>query len=336
MTISILLSFIALSAFAGQDRGGGDVCEDKIKIIKDDLSHWIKQGGSKGLIFSSGIKASQYDAGMLKEISKAKIRCVSQGDQGYPVEVYGTPKICRFDKKKFLDTTSITCSRDEFLKLSEDEQYTLIHHEYAGLGGFESPDRDDSQYNLSNQISSFLTYKTVRRLSVKVSPSVDGEWIRINGKEALDVYSAMSASFFSARFEDCDLEKVPLDETQYFNEYQCGDEKYISQLFHIKKRDSSKLGLTFMNLHFGCDPRVKNTSLFRNVSGKKIKFVIDHLATGDQLIESIYELDSTGHGISEANYSAIKLVRVNKGTIAIPNWIYEKETVTSFQCKSGL
>ena len=105
---------------------------------------------------------------MLEQIKKAKIRCVSQGDKGHPVEVYGSPKVCRFDKG-LLKRPTITCSREDFMKLNETNQYVLIHHEYAGLAGIESPNKDDSQYQVSNQISSYLVDKVVKRLSVKAT-----------------------------------------------------------------------------------------------------------------------------------------------------------------------
>ncbi|WPU63268.1 hypothetical protein [Peredibacter starrii] len=163
----VLLSMLAFNAFAGQDRGGGDICENQIKIIRDDLANWIQKDGHKNLKLS-GIDSNQYALGMLDQIKQAKIKCVGQGDSGYPVEVYGSPKVCRFDKG-LLKRPTITCSREDFMKLNETNQYVLIHHEYAGLAGIESPNKDDSHYQVSNQISSYLVDMVVKRLSVKTT-----------------------------------------------------------------------------------------------------------------------------------------------------------------------
>ena len=45
----VLLSLLAFNAFAGQDRGGGDICENQIKIIRDDIANWIQKDGHKNL-----------------------------------------------------------------------------------------------------------------------------------------------------------------------------------------------------------------------------------------------------------------------------------------------
>ena len=160
-----LFGLLAFNAYAGQDRGGGDMCENRIKIIRDDLNEWIIKGGADDLDFSSDTTLEQYKTKMLKEISNAKIKCVSEKDPGYPVEINGTPKDCRFDKNS--KASYITCDSEKFSKLSDSDQYVLIHHEYAGLARIEIPNRDDSNYNVSNQISEYLEETIIKKLAVK-------------------------------------------------------------------------------------------------------------------------------------------------------------------------
>ena len=50
-------------------RGGGDQCENRIKIIRDDLRDWMDQGGHKGLVLPPGLTMTQYFGNMLREIS---------------------------------------------------------------------------------------------------------------------------------------------------------------------------------------------------------------------------------------------------------------------------
>ena len=149
----IILAFIftALNAHAvgGHDQGGGgDLCEDRIKIIRDDLKSWIQKGGSQSLTLRAGVNASQYSVDMLKQLDLAQVKCVSAGDAGYPIAVSGIAKTCRFDIVQ--NVSSITCDFKKFQAASDSDQYILIHHEYAGLAGIELPREGDSSYNTSS------------------------------------------------------------------------------------------------------------------------------------------------------------------------------------------
>lgn len=149
----------------GQDRGGGDICENQIKIVRDDLARWIQKGGPQALKLPAGVSVAQYSEKMLEQISIAKIRCVGAGDVDFPVKVYGAPKVCKFERTR--QGSTVTCSRKDFNSLGETAQYVLVHHEFAGLAGLESPNKEESFYELSNQISSYLETQTVQRLVVK-------------------------------------------------------------------------------------------------------------------------------------------------------------------------
>ena len=178
----IFASFLAFTIFSPQafsaakkgneGSGGGDICENRIKNIRDDLSEWIRNGGPNNLKFSEGVNASQYSYAMLDQIERAKVKCVGKGDVGYPVKVNETPKVCRFDA---VNEGSITCDFTKFQETSESDQYVLIHHEYAGLAKLENPNGADSTYALSNQISNYLVNQVIRKLSVNapVISSID-------------------------------------------------------------------------------------------------------------------------------------------------------------------
>lgn len=175
----LLLAIIATHSISshaggGVSIGGGDLCEDRIKVIRADLLDWIRQGGPDALNLPAGISVKQYSDKMTGAIQKTKIRCVGPHDLGYPVEVDGTPKTCRFDKRA--SETRITCDFQKFRSLSESDRYVLIHHEYAGLSGIEQPNGDDSTYEVSNQISDFLENG---RLFVKTPQSVQRDGCRL-------------------------------------------------------------------------------------------------------------------------------------------------------------
>lgn len=143
--------------------GGGDLCEVRIKAIRDDIKSWILKGGAEFLVLPAGIDNNRYVDKMLEVISKAKVNCVGPGDQEYPIQVNGTPKFCKFKK----NAMSITCDIGKFSSLDESNQYLLVHHEYAGLADLENPNGDDSNYEISNQITNSLVNTIVKRLAVK-------------------------------------------------------------------------------------------------------------------------------------------------------------------------
>ena len=171
LTIMSILSFSTVfgtQVFAGiKEGGGGDLCEDRIKIIRDDFRLWIGMGFNAPLRLPAGWDAKKYSHEMDQKINSTKIRCVGSNDSAYPVKVGYSPKTCRFD---VIETANyITCDRDKFQSTSESDQYVLIHHEFAGLAGIEVPDGEDSNYSVSNQISEYLVDQVVKRLAVKAS-----------------------------------------------------------------------------------------------------------------------------------------------------------------------
>jgi hypothetical protein len=166
--LSLIATVFAGNTYArmgGETGGGGDLCEDRIKVIVADLQSWIDQSGPKGLSLPQGISVAQYSQAMLKQISDVKAECVSTNDPGYPVLVDGTPKVCKFEDNP--TGGRITCDYTKFMETDQSDQYVLIHHELAGLAGLELPNKDDSHYEISNQISGYLQDEVVKKLVVK-------------------------------------------------------------------------------------------------------------------------------------------------------------------------
>jgi len=164
MVVLSLLTLTNLAQAGVKEAGGGDICEDRIKLIRDDIKSWISNNGPAQLKLPTGIALNDYSHRMVVQIEKAKIQCVAQGDADFPVEVGGTAKTCKFSRT-FL-TSQITCDYAKFQAMSERDQYVLVHHEYAGLAKIESPDGESSKYDVSNQISDFLTGQIGKKLSV--------------------------------------------------------------------------------------------------------------------------------------------------------------------------
>ena len=148
---------------AGREGGGGDVsCEDRFKIIRDDIKKWISDGGSAALTLPPDVTSQQYDAAMLENIGRAQVSCTDE-----PVKIGKAEKTCKF----FWDDSNapnILCNRTLFVKETKgDDQYVQVHHEYAGLANLEAPDGEGSKYPISNQITEFFENKVSRHLAVK-------------------------------------------------------------------------------------------------------------------------------------------------------------------------
>lgn len=164
-TLSMAVQAASISAEAGtRDVGnGGDTCENRIKVIADDFRSWITVDGPAELTLPDGIQVSQYREAMLIAIAAAKVACTSA-----IISVGSTEKICR----NSIDASGIPriqCNREAFLGLASnaDDQYRLVHHEYAGLAGLEVTHAEVSDYRISNQIAAFLEDQMVKKLAVK-------------------------------------------------------------------------------------------------------------------------------------------------------------------------
>jgi hypothetical protein len=185
--------------------GGGDVCENNIRQIVDDIGQWISRGGGSTLHLPRGISAAQYSTAMQEQVKKVKVNCVGRGDTGYPVFVRDQTlnvlfnKTCKFEK--LAGESLVTCDAVKLGETQTSDQYILLHHELAGLAQLELPDGAVSHYEISNQIAAFLEDKVVKRLVVKTggkgtclrnSKQGDGTYI-CKAKVASDLHSVLES-----------------------------------------------------------------------------------------------------------------------------------------------
>jgi hypothetical protein len=188
----------------GVATGGGDACEKRIQQIRDDIQDWILRDGHQqltGLSFGH----EYYKQQMLTFLATKKntdgsvravtdIECLDQR-----VQVDGHEKICRFER--FAKGAKITCDARKFLDratMTDDEQYKLIHHEYAGIAGLEVPTGSQSQYFISNQVVESLEMRQVRMLAVKCkSTSCTGNYPDMRSENFKACFNVYSRSLFA-------------------------------------------------------------------------------------------------------------------------------------------
>lgn len=173
-SISLLLTFAATASVdlemkLGGDTdigNGGDSCEEKILAIRNDLKSWIIAGGPENLTLPAGMTVYQYSNEMLNSIDTSIISCTA-----HTIHIGNAEKTCK-NYKDENQQNKIECNFDRFLKTTSEDQYKLIHHEFAGIAGIETNattgnNYEESNYIISNQLSAFLVDVVIKKLAIK-------------------------------------------------------------------------------------------------------------------------------------------------------------------------
>lgn len=164
LLVGLLFFSLNMSTHAWNERGnGGDTCESRIQEISQDFEGWLVKNQFTSIILPTSISKAEYKNKMLGAIHRSVISCTS-----HSIFIGRAEKTCRNTTAE--DGSSlIECNVDRFKAISSLEQYKLIHHELAGVAGFETNQNEESDYRISSQISDFLTEEVVLRLGVKPS-----------------------------------------------------------------------------------------------------------------------------------------------------------------------
>lgn len=152
--------------------GGGDAFETRVDEIRADILKWINDGGAKNLSLPNSLTYDVYETKM-KEVLAPQFVVVGfvekddQSDEELQVSVDGKPKTCRGFISNRDSKFHIICNIPRFEATSEEGQYKLIHHEFAGLVNVENNLDAASDYLISNQLTDYLSMQTVLKLAVK-------------------------------------------------------------------------------------------------------------------------------------------------------------------------
>ena len=160
--LAVLVLSLNLSAYGWNERGnGGDTCENRIQEIAKDFEGWLQRDQFIPIVLPTSISKTEYKNKMLDAIHKSVVSCTSSR-----IFIGQAEKTCKNTTAR--DGSSlIECNVNRFNATSSPEQYKLIHHEFAGVAGFETNQHEASDYRISSQISDFLKEEIVLRLGVK-------------------------------------------------------------------------------------------------------------------------------------------------------------------------
>ena len=147
-----LLSILVLkcAAFAGTEGHGGDAQEIRFIDVAHSIAGWISSEKAQQLKLPVGITYEQYKIAMLTKLENFHINFTDK-----VVTVNGAEKTC----KNWINAENenqIQCNTSRFIANQVDDIYRLVHHEFAGLAGFESGQGKDSNYEISDQIYAFI------------------------------------------------------------------------------------------------------------------------------------------------------------------------------------
>lgn len=156
------LALLTFTAYSSDKGNGGDICENKMIAIANDLESWLLNNLFRGIKLPPGVEETQYQEAMLSAIEKSTLSCTT--DKVYVGKV---EKTC----KNFIDDSmnvQVVCNFNRFMSTEEKEKYKLMHHEFAGVSGLESNNGDErSVYTISDQLSDYLGKEEVLKLGIK-------------------------------------------------------------------------------------------------------------------------------------------------------------------------
>lgn len=172
LTILIAMNIVAITssnAFAraasrgNSSGGGGDASEVRVDEIRADILKWIHNGGAKKLEFPSDLTYDGYVENMRAILQPQKVIIEFTDEK---ILVKNVEKTCQ-GFLGFREEPHISCNISRFKGTKDADQYALIHHEYAGLGGVEANIGAASDYIISSQLTGFLEEQVVLKLAVK-------------------------------------------------------------------------------------------------------------------------------------------------------------------------
>jgi len=156
--------------FGNEGSGGGDSCEPRIREIAREIRSWIFRGGAKQLDLNGVTNLKSYEVGMVDQIggsTKRKIKYAGINCTSEPIKIGNVEKTCKNERDEN-GRGYVTCNLTRFMQnTNEDEQFRLVHHEYAALAGFEaSYGNESSKYPISDQLGKYMVNRTVRTLGI--------------------------------------------------------------------------------------------------------------------------------------------------------------------------
>lgn len=244
------------NSVGGHDGNGGDPCEYKVKNIVSDIRSWLLNDQFKGIKLPARLSQDQYKKGMIEATSKVGVvSCTAE-----TLYLKGVEKTCKnFEIED--GEAQIVCNFDRLMKTSDKESYKLVHHELAGIAGYEANNGSaSSNYVISDQISDYLRNEVVTKLGVKTSSaSQQNNGVPISNGER-QFYSINFGLEIGRTFDTSKCTRGPsgfgyIEDLVKFSSYATKE---------IVNANSSLIKFVIYNPNHTTDTRIEITVLFSN------------------------------------------------------------------------
>lgn len=196
------LNAFAKPSMIDSDKGnGGDICENQMRNISNDIESWLLRDEFKGIKLDNRISEAAFKGRMLEAVQRSLLSCTAD-----KIFIGKAEKTCKNFKDKNRDIR-IVCNFNRFMKTTQNDQYRLMHHEFAGVAGLETNDgKEESNYRISDQVTGFLRKEEVLRLGIKkATGSSLAEKIGACGNVVA------SNSYVSSTFNECKQSNVSVE-----------------------------------------------------------------------------------------------------------------------------
>jgi hypothetical protein len=170
--------------------GGGELCRKEIMHHRMQIENWIKSGDSKDINFEGALQTElnyqKYKKQMLSVLSEGKVivtcysnisdlNAIAKKYDAIPETVKLGGGCINYEDEKGVsnigcDSRSIMDekSRQLLQPYSTDENYQLVHHEYASIAKVEKRlGANQSDFSISKQLAEFQTFEVVAFLGSK-------------------------------------------------------------------------------------------------------------------------------------------------------------------------
>jgi hypothetical protein len=185
--LMLLMLVMSASSYAQSNHdNGGDEAERRWNSVRDNVKSWIQQGGHLSLKFREEQNSQDYQQKMLNAL-EVPVEFVSASDSSL-VEVNGLQKMCR--NVEVEQKMRLRCVTETVLLIKDYEFISIVHHEYAGIAGFETGSATGaSDYYYTNQLSASIETQVSYRLVVKPVVPAGYETLNLRAIDSVGVGS---------------------------------------------------------------------------------------------------------------------------------------------------
>lgn len=149
-------------AYGDRTQNGGDPCEKRLRPLQDEIKSWLLRYDEEFLKLPGDLEHGVYRSAMFEALNNTELSCSLDNQK-----ILKSEKTCI--NTNYEDGTSVLeCDIRKVKASSDEELLELMHHEAAGVAGFETnKGKSKSDYFITNQLSGYYEKVTVTKLAIR-------------------------------------------------------------------------------------------------------------------------------------------------------------------------